>query len=290
MQNDIEQQTPTPVPGHNNGKVIAGFILLLVGGVLLLQQLSGLMFPDWVISWGSLFIVIGLYSGAKHNFRNPLSYILIIWGTFLVLDDIFPGADFERMLWPLIIISIGILMILNRNRKWGNNRFRERRKNRRNSWNDNQNWNKQYDWDKKVNPDEPVVEPVSDYSNFDYTNYTKGKSDFTEDHLDATSVFGSANKTILSKNFKGGEIVNIFGGAEIDFTQADINGRVVIDVTQIFGGIKLLVPPHWHVISDTVSLFAGFDDKRKQKTNVSSDKVLMITGTSIFAGVEIRSY
>ncbi|RKR85544.1 cell wall-active antibiotic response 4TMS protein YvqF [Mucilaginibacter gracilis] len=281
MQNDIKQQPQS----RNNGKVIAGFILLVLGGMLLLQQLGNYILPHWVFSWGSLFLALGLYSGAKHNFRNPLSYILIVLGTIILLDDIIPGANLQNLIGPVIIIGIGILMILKRNEKWV---YKRAGKLNKDKWADSQSWNAQFDWDKKVNPDEPVKEqPFTDYSDI---NYSKIKNDYTEDYLDATSIFGSANKTILSKNFKGGEIINIFGGAEVDFTQADINGRVVIDVTQIFGGIKLLVPPHWHVTSDMVSLFAGFDDKRKQKTNVASDKVLMITGTSIFAGVEIRSY
>ncbi len=83
-----------------------------------------------------------------------------------------------------------------------------------------------------------------------------------DDHLDAVSVFGGVKKTILSKDFKGGEIVNVFGGAELDFTQANINGQVVIDITQIFGGTKIIVPSHWMVISDMAAIFAGFDDKR----------------------------
>ncbi|MEO6521132.1 MAG: DUF5668 domain-containing protein [Mucilaginibacter sp.] len=294
MQNDIEQQ---PIPGRNNGKVIAGFILLVIGGGLLLQQLGAYILPYWIFSWPMFLIVIGLYSGAKHNFRKPMSYILFIIGVLFLLDDIFPDVNFHHMFWPILIISAGLLMILNRNHQWDNKRFG---KGRRNRWSESDKWeqNQQYNWDKKVNPDnptEPIIEEPADTTSYTSTEQTKTAYGKTykgypvEDYLDATSIFGSANKTIFTKTFRGGEIVNIFGGAEIDFTQSDISGQVVIDVTQIFGGIKLLVPPHWHVTSDTVSLFAGFDDKRKQK-NLTGDKVLMITGTSIFAGIEIRSY
>jgi len=287
MQNDIEQQ----IKSRGNGKVIAGFILLVVGGILLLEQMGGILFPSWLFEWPMWVIVIGIYSGARHNFRNPTSYIMIVIGVIFLLDDIFPGVNFSNLFWPVVIIGIGIMMILGRNHKWDRSRFSMRKRNR---WNDNQNWNKQWDWDKQVNPEDAAA-PLNDYSNMNYSDmkadYGPGKTgSLSEDILDATSIFGSANKTILSKNFKGGEIINIFGGAEIDFTQADINGRVVIDVTQIFGGIKLLVPPHWHVTSDMVALFAGFDDKRKHKIDVVTDKVLIITGTSIFAGIEIRSY
>lgn len=281
MQNDIE-----PTKSRNSGKVIAGFILLIFGGILLLQQLGDFLFPSWMFSWPMWLIALGLYSGAKHNFSKPTAYIMIVIGVIFLADKIFPGVNLSNLFWPVIIISIGFMMILGRNHQWDTRRFRRDRR-----WKHNRYTDKHWDWDKQVNP-ENLQEPLKDYANMNYSDMKAeyGPGSLSEDLLDATSIFGSCNKTILSKNFKGGEIINIFGGAEIDFTQADINGRVVIDVTQIFGGIKLLVPPHWHVTSDMVALFAGFDDKRKHKIDMTNDKVLVITGTSIFAGIEIRSY
>ena len=107
----------------------------------------------------------------------------------------------------------------------------------------------------------------------------------------SVSIFGGVNKTILSKDFKGGDIVNIFGGAELDFTQADIDGRVYLDITQIFGGTKIIVPSNWQVVSDLAAVFASVDDKRIKSTasNVNG-KILVLKGVSIFAGVDIRSY
>ncbi|MFD2145517.1 hypothetical protein [Mucilaginibacter antarcticus] len=83
----------------------------------------------------------------------------------------------------------------------------------------------------------------------------------------------------------------MFGGAELDFTQADINGRVYVDVTQIFGGTKIIVPAHWMVVSDISAVFAGVDDKRiRTNTPLDSNKVLVLKGISVFAGIDIRSY
>jgi predicted membrane protein len=83
----------------------------------------------------------------------------------------------------------------------------------------------------------------------------------------------------------------VFGGSELDFTQADINGRVYIDITQIFGGTKIIVPSHWMVISDVASVFAGFDDKRiRTSAPLDNTKILVFKGTSIFGGIDIRSY
>jgi predicted membrane protein len=82
----------------------------------------------------------------------------------------------------------------------------------------------------------------------------------------------------------------VFGGAELDFTQADIQGRVVIDITQIFGGTKIIVPSNWQVVSDLAAVFASVDDKRINRGILDNDKILVLKGVSIFAGVDVRSY
>jgi predicted membrane protein len=269
MNNDI---------GHpnnpRNGKAIAGIILLVVGGVLLLQQFNFLFIPDGLVLWPLWLIGWGLFIASRSNFSKPSSFILVAIGVVFLIDKNFHGAD--HIVWPMLLIGFGLWMILRRRGQMGNH------------------WGKHYEgnWDrnnqKSQNPNEPVV---------DYTTSSvppQNSSGFPpsgDDYLDAVSVFGNVKKTILSKDFKGGEIVNIFGGAELNFTQADINGRVIIDITQLFGGTKIIVPPHWQVVSDIAAVFAGIDDKRMKMTApANSDKILVLKGVSIFAGVDVRSY
>ncbi len=108
--------------------------------------------------------------------------------------------------------------------------------------------------------------------------------------FDSVAIFWASRKTILSKNFVKGEIVNIFGGTEINFMQADINGTAVVDVVAVFGGVKLIVPPDWDVRINVVHIFAGTDDKRQFHTAPVSKKVLLVNGTAVFGGIDIRSY
>jgi predicted membrane protein len=113
----------------------------------------------------------------------------------------------------------------------------------------------------------------------------------SEDFIDSTSIFGGIKKNIISKNFKGGDITNIMGGSEIDLTQADIHGTVRIDLTQVFGGTKLIVPSNWQVKAQMAAIFGGVEDKRSiQNTALDPNKILLLDGTSIFGGIEIRSY
>ena len=112
-----------------------------------------------------------------------------------------------------------------------------------------------------------------------------------EDYIDSTSIFGGVRRTILSKDFKGGEVVSFLGGTELNLSQADINGVVILDVTQVMGGTKIIVPSHWDIKSELVTVFGGIEDKRNvQTTALQPNKVLVLKGTSVFGGIDIRSY
>jgi len=273
MSNDIGYPN-----NPRNGKALAGMILLAVGAILLFRQFDFFFIPHWLFTWPMWLIGWGLFIGAKSNFQKPSSFILILLGVVFLIDENFHASG---IVWPVAIICFGLWMILRRH----NNHDMEYLKKRYGHKWDSQNQT-------GTNPDEPIVDytqpspndvpPASPSPNYRPTG---------DEYLDTVSVFGGVKKIILSKDFKGGEVVNIFGGAELDFTQADINGRVVVDITQIFGSTKIIIPPHWQVVSDIAAVFAGIEDKRMKSTAaIGSDKILVLKGVSIFAGVDIRSY
>ena len=121
--------------------------------------------------------------------------------------------------------------------------------------------------------------------------YTENAAD---DYLDSTVLFGGVKKNVISNNFRGGEAVTIFGGTELNLIQADVDGAIVLDLTQVFGGTKLIVPAHWKIQSkDMVAIFGGVEDKRPMLSNPSTEetnKVLILKGTCIFGGIDIKSY
>lgn len=293
MSIDIEDQNQK-TPGK--GKVLVGLLLLVLGIGYLFQQLDFFFIPNWLFSWPSWLIIWGLYVGARHNFRNSGWFIMVLIGIVFLSDDIFPGHNMHHLIWPLALIAFGIWLITKRNQSFNQEK-----------------WGRKWDekWSKKQGyypTFEPVVTPVTPVEPISVENTSTTSSSTTippigtgssstnqsafrgDDFLDAVSIFGGVKKTILSKNFRGGEIVNVFGGAELDFTQADIQGRVVIDITQIFGGTKIIVPSNWQVVSDLAAVFASVDDKRINRGSLDNDKILVLKGVSIFAGVDVRSY
>src|SRR5882672_4420112 len=242
---------------RRSGRVGAGIFLLLIGGVLLVDQM-GVPLPDWLFSWHVLLIAIGLFIGLRHNFRGGAWAILILVGGFFLLQDHYPDIPLRRFLWPAVLIFVGLVIILSprhHSRRW------------RNKWDKG--------WDRK---------------NY-MQSFSSSREGYTsEDYVDSTAIFGGVHKKVVSKNFRGGDITSIMGGTELDLTQADFTGRVKLDVTQVMGGTKIIVPAHWEVRSEVTAMFAGFEDKRQQPAITNPDKVLILDGTSIFGGIELKNY
>ncbi len=115
---------------------------------------------------------------------------------------------------------------------------------------------------------------------------------FSDSAFETVTIFGGDKKQIISKDFRGGESVCAFGGVEINLTQADINGTATIEVVQLFGGTKIIVPPHWKVLTDElVCVFGSLEDKRQVAgTIVDGTKTLVLKGTCIFGGIDLRSF
>ena len=237
------------------GRIWTGVLFLVIGGVALLKSFRYPV-PDWLFNWQTLLIVIGLFIGFKHNFRGAAWFIMLLVGTAFLLNEYFFIGDLDRHVWPVVLIGLGALCIL-----------RPRRRSFRKEWDIKK---KMGEWGPDATSEETFIK---------------------EDFIDTTSIFGSTKKNILSKNFMGGDITNIFGGTEINLTQADIQGVATIDITTIFGGAELIIPSHWAVKSEIVTIFGGVEDKRSVSTITDTpDKALVLKGTIIFGGIEIKSF
>jgi len=228
-----------------------GAIIFIVGTFLLLDRMDIYYFPGWLFSWKTMLIVIGVILGINKRFEGIGWLVMILVGTAFFIDDI-PGFsyDLDRYAIPVAIIIVGLFIV---SRAVIGTGVRDAR---RKKWGDG-----------VVSMDEGG-----------------------EDYFDLTTVFGGNKRKVFSKNFQGGEATCIFGGTDIDLSQADINGTVVIDVVQLFGGVKLVVPSNWELKSDVTAILGGVDDKRQSVQTQSSGKKLVLTGFVMFGGVDIKSY
>ena len=96
---------------NQSGKVWTGLIIVAVGALILLDNI-GFNIPSWIFYWSNILIIIGLFVGIKHNFRNGNGIVLIIIGSFFTLKKALDNLyDFDRLGWPLLIIAIGLFLI-----------------------------------------------------------------------------------------------------------------------------------------------------------------------------------
>lgn len=246
---------------RGSNHVWTGLFLLAVGGLFLAKNM-GVPMPEWLFTWQMLVIGIGLLIGVKRGFRDGGWFVPIIVGGAFLLNDYFLSGEHRNLIWPTILIVIGFLFII---------RPKSRRR-----WHGCDEKKKTGTWT-GAGATAPLREEEEEYSQNDFIN--------------STCIFSGAKRVVLSKNFKGGDLVNVFGGCEIDLTQADMTSPAIMDVSAIFGGATLVVPSNWSVKSEAVTIFGGISDKRRFPAAADANpKILIIKGALIFGGMEIKSY
>ncbi|MCE3295680.1 MAG: hypothetical protein K0R65_1394 [Crocinitomicaceae bacterium] len=111
-----------------------------------------------------------------------------------------------------------------------------------------------------------------------------------DDYFESRAFFGGVSKKVVSKNFKGANISSIFGGTELDLSNADFEKEAAIAINCVFGGINIIVPSNWKVKSDINTAFGGVDDTRNISLVDENGKLLTLTGSCTFGGVEISGH
>jgi predicted membrane protein len=111
------------------------------------------------------------------------------------------------------------------------------------------------------------------------------------DTVSMLSVFGGSNRQV-SGEFKGAELVAIFGGGGLDLRNATMVGdEAIVNVTAIFGGFEIKAPETWLVQVRVVGVFGGHEDKTRQPDRllVPQPKRLVIQGATIFGGLGVKN-
>lgn len=256
-----ENKTPNNLQNTSSGKVMAGLFLIVVGLIILSAKLKFLFLPHWVFSWEMFLIGLGLFIGFKDNFRKTGWLVLVLIGSVFLINDMVEGINLKFYFWPILFIGIGLWIMLKPRR------------------------NHAYYTGPAGN-----AAPGTTYAAS--TTSARPEQDYTsEEVVNATAVLGGIKKSIISKNFLGGEVTSVFGGTELNLSQADIQHPVILEATQIFGGTTLIVPPHWQIKSEMVAILGGIDDKRPVLPGgYDQNKVLILKGTTLFGGLSIKSY
>ncbi|MDD5183638.1 MAG: DUF5668 domain-containing protein [Paludibacter sp.] len=265
----MENEEKNPLrTGYSKGLGF-GLILMLIGVVFLGFNFGFIptTLRSVIISWPMLLIVIGMAQYFKRHIFSAT--ILVLIGSFFLIPRFieayptyFPGinGDFTHVYWPLLLIAAGILVIAGRifGPKWG---FEE--------------WNQNYHHHQHRR-------------NYRHNDYSKWSS--TGEGFSKNSVFGSGDHIVLDPEFKGGELNAVFGGITLDLRRTNLpEGDTRLDVNAVFGGITIFVPSDWYIETHLDAVFGGFQDNRMPKDPIDKTRKLVITGSCVFGGGELRN-
>jgi predicted membrane protein len=235
---NMEEQTTNR---YRRTGLFPGLLLMLIGGVVLLDHMGIISSERLWKFWPVLLIAVGalkLFEGCNRAIGavlvlvgglflgNNLGYIRLSWGD----------------LWPLALIGAGLALIWNR---------------------------------------------------FELPTLPRA-STWTANSINEFALFGGVERRVHVSNFTGGSITAVFGGVEVDFRTADIEGEeAVMYIEAIFGGIEVTVPDRWLVQWEGQNIFGGYTDETRpplpDMPGAGPKKRLILRGRAVFGGINVRS-
>ena len=277
---------------RNDGSIAFGVIILGIGIVLLFRKL-GLFIPDWVLSWPMILIAVGTYTLISQQFKSFFGSVVLFIGVYFLLKREFDlDLGIEQFIWPVGLIALGIYLITYKKREY--KVIDEARKN----WEISRKKKSEAAAAAAAAAETSEAVLVVEESASQDDSAKAADKDFVRatgtaflDRIKERVIFSGVNRKLMTKDFQGGKATVIFGGLDLDLTQVDFNGVVSLNLEVGFGGVKLIVPPHWDVRTEMSNLAAGLEDKRMfREGGVDTNKVLILKGTLLFSGLEIKSF
>jgi hypothetical protein len=273
---------------RNDGSIAFGVIILGIGLVLLFRKF-GLYIPDWVLTWPMILIAVGTYTLISQQFKSFFGSVVLFIGVYFLLKREFDlDLGLDQFIWPVGLIALGIYLILHKKRE--SKVMEEARKN----WEGSRKNKPDANNSEKIESAE-VVEDANaskeESTKAPETGFVRATGTAFMDRINESVIFSGVNRKLMTKNFQGGKATVIFGGLDLDLTHVDFTGVVTLDLEVGFGGVELIIPPHWDVRTEVSNIAAGLEDKRMfREGGVDTNKVLILKGTLLFSGLEIKSF
>ena len=109
-----------------------------------------------------------------------------------------------------------------------------------------------------------------------------------DDEESIVNIFGGSDRTgqwLVPKRIK---VLSIFGGANLDFTDAVFQSPVTrITSFCLFGGENLYVPENVNVVSKVFCIFGGVNNKAPSMAGRHGPKIVL-EGFAIFGGIDVK--
>lgn len=125
-----EKQKTLSATGFSGKYLVAS--LFILSGILLFARNMGWITAELfstIVSWYSLFIILGIYSMIRRHFVGGI--ILLLIGVYFLLGGLsWLPENSQAMVWPLALIIAGVLLIFKSRRRgpWSHSHMAHHRK------------------------------------------------------------------------------------------------------------------------------------------------------------------
>ena len=118
-------------------------------------------------------------------------------------------------------------------------------------------------------------------------NYDASHANQSSDQI--VAIFAGASRKHAWRVRKHTSILTVFGGAELDLTQATFEAQdVELNVFCLFGGIELTVPPGTEIDNQVMAVLGGSDVGKLAPPDPSAPRIT-VKGFVGFGGLDIRN-
>ena len=241
-------------------------LLVMAAGVLLFAFNGGYLpekYKTVVFSWQMLLVAAGFVFLFSRD-KRIAGVIMMLIGVFLILPKLnIEGIEFVTQNgWAIALIVFGIFVICG---AIGGKRI----------YHAHMHWHTA-----KTDAHDNGRRHSSGWK------FSENKSGFIE----RDCVFGGNKEKIDVKNFCGGDINSVFGGIELDLSEAQLaEGVHHLELNSVFGSIVIFVPAEWNIEIQQTQFFGHFADNRpKPPIETDFKRTLMIEINAVFGGGEVR--
>ncbi len=245
------------------GRLVAGVILLSFGVLFLLDNFGLVNAGDVFRYWPLILIGLGLTRllapGRREDYVGGV--VLLFLGSVFLLRALDVSWFRLRSIWPLLLVVLGVGLI----------------------------------WRALSDRRAPAA-GLSDGPGNGPLPEGGAARDSRGDPAEAGSVLreftlmGGGEHVIRSQDFRGGEVTAILGFFEIDLRGAAMAGdSATVEVFALFGGVEFKVPEDWDVLLNGTPILGMFSAVRRSRDGSAPKKKLIIRGTAIMGGVEVKN-
>jgi len=272
----------------NMTKIIFGAVAVLLGVLMLLSAFDLFEFENIYPYWTLFIIVPTVVSMITNGFTLWKTALLAFGVNALICQQHWGEWGWEQFVvvnLAVCFILFGVYLLLGD--------LRKKKPNNQNTYNyapGHQGYTYTNDGVTQQNGEYANTSGQS-YSNTGYAGSVGGSGrnsscDYNI-HPNYTGILSNNKYRNCSKDFRGGSVVSVLGGVQVDLSEVVISGDVIVNVTSVFGTIDIYVPNNVRIEANGTEILGSCDNFVVSSFGPEVP-CLRIKYTTVFGNIDIK--